>query len=157
MHADAEVMEDLGGPIDHRESQAKFDRYLAALSNHKVSRWAVESKTSVFLGYCGVIPRDDPNHPLGPHLEVGWRFRRSAWGFGYATEAAQAVLEHAVTEQGLTGILTYTISANRRSQRVIRKLGLLRDSSRDFMLHEGTREWQCLVWTVPVPLPFGKR
>jgi len=157
MHADAEVMEDLGGPIDHRGGAEKFDRYLAALSEQKVSRWAVENKVSEFLGYCGVMPRLDSDHPLGPHFEIGWRFRRAAWGHGYATEAAQASLEHAVTRLGLTSIVSYTERTNRRSQSVMGKLGLLRDSSQDFTLHEGARQWHLLVWTVPVPLPLVGR
>ena len=39
--------------------------------------------------------------PFMPATEIGWRFAREAWGHGYATEAARAVLERAFSELGL--------------------------------------------------------
>ena len=65
MHADPEVMADYGGPINRSESSEKFERYVAARRNHRVSRWAVESLDGAFLGYAGVMPRLSKAHPLG--------------------------------------------------------------------------------------------
>ncbi|WP_179040454.1 GNAT family N-acetyltransferase [Rhizobium leguminosarum] len=151
MHADPEVMADLGGPIDNVESDLKFARYLAAQAEHGVARWAVEDVEGNFLGYCGVMPRMDPKHPLGSHYEVGWRFRRGVWGNGYAFESARAALSHAIHDIGLDQIVSYTSVDNLRSQSVMRKLALVRDSSRDFTIRTSTsRPWQGLVWLVPV-------
>lgn len=149
MHDEPEVMEDLGGPIDRIEANAKFDRYLAARATHGVARWAVEDRDGSFLGYCGVMPRLDTDHPLGPHHEVGWRFRREAWGNGYAYESASAALRHAKIELGLTSIVSYTGENNLRSQSVMRKLGLIRDASQDFTLNLLPNAWRGLVWIVP--------
>ncbi|WP_193173368.1 GNAT family N-acetyltransferase [Nisaea nitritireducens] len=149
MHADVEVMADLGGPIDFSASMAKFERYRDALRNHGISRWAVEDREGRFLGYAGVMPRLSADHPLGPHHEIGWRFQRSAWGHGYATESAGAALDHARNSLGLTGIISYTGSENARSQSVMRKLGLTRRPMFDFVQNiEDGRTWSGLVWAV---------
>ena len=149
MHCEPEVMEDLGGPIDRAEANAKFDRYLAARATHGVARWAVEDRDGTFLGYCGVMPRLDESHPLGRHHEVGWRFRHEAWGKGYAHESASAALKHAKRDLGLTSIVSYTGESNLRSQSVMRKLGLIRTPSQDFTLDLSPTVWRGMVWIVP--------
>jgi RimJ/RimL family protein N-acetyltransferase len=150
MHADPEVMADYGGPINRSEISEKFERYVAAQRDHRVSRWAVENLDGAFLGYAGVMPRLSKDHPLGAHFEVGWRFVRHAWGHGYATESAKAALRHAVNQVGLSEILSYTSPDNERSQAVMAKLNLFRDPSRDFVTRTSSRgRWQGLVWVVP--------
>lgn len=148
LHADPEVMADLGGPVDREASRRKFERYRAALSEYGVSRWAVEQKDGAFLGYAGVMPRMSPDHPLGQHFEIGWRLSRIAWGSGYATESARAALNHAVDVVGLTEILSYTSAENSRSQAVIAKLGLKRRPSLDFVLKgQKAGHWRGMVWS----------
>jgi RimJ/RimL family protein N-acetyltransferase len=147
MHADHEVMADQGGPIEHAESNAKFDRYVAAYLEHGTSRWAVEDAEGSFLGYAGVMPRLAPNHPLGPHYEVGWRFVRSAWGCGFATESAKAALEHAFRHLRLDEIVSYTSVDNQRSQAVMARVNLERVPSRDFVAeYDGVAPWRGMVW-----------
>lgn len=150
MHADPEVMADYGGPIDRSESHEKFERYVTAQRDHRMSRWAVESPDGVFLGYAGVMRRLSKEHPLGEHFEVGWRFVRHAWGRGYATESAKAALRHAAHHVGLREILSYTSPDNERSQAVMARLDLVRDPTRDFTILTSRGEpWQGLVWVVP--------
>ena len=96
LHAHKEVMLDAGGTLDRAQSDAKLDRYAAAFDQYGYSRWAVESREGGFLGYAGVMP-SRPAHPLGPHADVGWRLVRSAWGHGFAAEAAAAALRDAFT------------------------------------------------------------
>lgn len=146
MHSDSEVMADLGGPISRQESDSKLDRYRAAYLKHGISRWAVDDKDGVFVGYAGVMPRPSPDHPLGPHHEIGWRLMRTAWGRGYATEGASAALKHAFAHCDLREIISYTSPDNVRSQAVMARLKLERDSSRDFVADYGKGEWRGLVW-----------
>jgi RimJ/RimL family protein N-acetyltransferase len=145
LHAHPEVMRDAGGPLDRSQSDAKFDGYAAAFERYGFCRWAIESLEGDFLGYAGVMPRG-LSHPLGHHADVGWRLVRSAWGHGYATEAARAALHDAFTRCGLREILAYTAPDNLRSQAVMARLGLLRDPCRDFSGPYGGKMWRSLVW-----------
>ena len=145
MHADPEVMLDTKGPLDRQHSDAKLDRYAAAFDQYGFTRWAVESQSGDFLGYAGIMP-SPPSHPLGPHADIGWRLARSAWGHGYATEAAEAALHDAFTRCGLSEIFAYTAPDNLRSQAVMMRLGLRRDATRDFSVPNGLEVWHGLVW-----------
>jgi RimJ/RimL family protein N-acetyltransferase len=142
MHADPEVMADLGGPIDRAASNAKLDHYMVALRAHGFGRLAIEDRHGAFAGYAGIMQRDQ-GPPLGVHVEVGWRLARAAWGKGYATEAAAAALRDVFARTSLMEILSYTSPDNARSQAVMSRLGLERDPARDFTLSNG---WRGLVW-----------
>jgi RimJ/RimL family protein N-acetyltransferase len=146
MNADPEVMLDLGGPISKAASNEKLDRYVAAFAQYGFCRWAVESRDGDFLGYAGVMP-SRKDHPLGSHFEIGWRFIRSVWGRGYATEAASVTLNDAFQRVGLREIVAYTAPDNLKSQAVMERLHLRRDSSRDFTTnYDGVGGWHGLVW-----------
>jgi RimJ/RimL family protein N-acetyltransferase len=146
MHTDPEVMLDYGGAISRAASDAKLDRYAAAFDQYGVCRWAVEARNGDFLGYTGIMP-SFPGHPLGSHMEIGWRLIRRAWGYGYATEAAQAAMVDAFDRVGLKEVLAYTDPDNLRSQAVIARLRLQRDLTRDFTAHyDGIGAWRGLVW-----------
>jgi len=146
LNADPEVTQDLGGPLDRTQSDAKFDRYVAAFDQYGFCRWALEDSDGQFLGYTGIMP-SPPDHPLGPHVEIGWRLMRSAWGCGYATEAAKAALHDAFARVGLREIFAYTDAGNLRSRAVMDRLRLQRDPSRDFTAHyDGVGTWHGLVW-----------
>jgi RimJ/RimL family protein N-acetyltransferase len=72
------------------------------------------------LGMCGLHhQRWYPDE-----VEVGWRFSRAAWGHGYATEAAARWLEEAFGSLGLDHVVSITSPDNRRSQAVMRRLGM---------------------------------
>jgi RimJ/RimL family protein N-acetyltransferase len=146
MHADPEVMLDYCGPISRSESDAKLDRYMALYREHGFARWAIETHSGDFLGYAGVMTRG-PDHPLGLHVEVGWRLLRHAWGFGYATEAARASLTDVFDRVGLDAVIAYTSADNLRSQAVMDRLKMRRDLARDFIMdYAANKRWRVLVW-----------
>jgi len=148
LNADPEVTWDLGGPLGRVDSDAKFDRYRTAFRQHGFSRLAIEGPRGTFLGYAGLMPAAT-DHPLGPHVEVGWRLARAAWGKGYATEAAKAVLHDAFERLRLAEVLAYTAADNARSQAVMTRLGMRRDPSRDFSIINRSGTWHGLVWVAP--------
>lgn len=151
MNADPAVMHDLGGTLDRNESDRKHDRYAETFGKQGYGRWVLEGSIdgaeSGFLGYTGIMPNRDDDHPLGHHDDIGWRLRREAWGHGFASEAARACLRDAFTRVGLTEIVAYTAADNVRSQAVMERLGLRRDRSLDFSAHyDGFGTWRGLVW-----------
>ena len=145
LNAAPEVTQDLGGPLDRAESDAKFDRYVAAFERHGFCRWALEDLSGQFLGYAGVMPSRH-GHPLGPHADIGWRLVRPAWGHGYATEAAKASLRDAFERAQLEEVLAYTSVDNARSRAVIQRLKMQRAEALDYSEPRGAGMWQGMVW-----------
>jgi RimJ/RimL family protein N-acetyltransferase len=90
MNADAAVMEFLPKLLTREESDERASRAREHFQQHGFGLWAVEVRGSEpFIGFVGLsTPWFDP--PFTPGVEVGWRLARSAWGQGYATEAARA-------------------------------------------------------------------
>jgi RimJ/RimL family protein N-acetyltransferase len=131
MNADPEVREHLGDLLTREQSDASVARFQADFDQRAYGWWAVEVRaTGEFIGFAGLDPVDDGMPFSG--VEIGWRLARSAWGQGYATEAAQAVLAYGFDTLELPEILAVTTSTNLRSQAVMRRIGMTRDPADDF-------------------------
>ncbi|MEU1619420.1 GNAT family N-acetyltransferase [Streptomyces sp. NPDC005722] len=131
MNADPEVREHLGAPLTREESDASVARFRADFDERGYGWWAVEVRaTGEFAGFAGLDPVDDGLPFTG--VEIGWRLARAAWGKGYATEAARAVLAFGFGTLGLPEILAVTTAGNLRSQAVMRRIGMTRDPAGDF-------------------------
>jgi RimJ/RimL family protein N-acetyltransferase len=114
-------MRHLGDPLTREQSDA-FARYGQDWHDREGMGFLPVVRTSdgAFLGMCGLH-----RHRWWPDdVEVGWRFARSAWGHGYATEAASAWLDRAFSELGLDEVISVTTTDNARSLAVMRRLGL---------------------------------
>jgi RimJ/RimL family protein N-acetyltransferase len=59
-------------------------------------------------------------------VEVGYRYRRSAWGRGIATEAATPLVEYALADREIAALVGCAHAGNAGSLRVLEKLGLER-------------------------------
>lgn len=137
MCADPDVMWDYGYVNTVAESDARIARYHDAYLRLGYGRFPVLLRSDgSFLGYCGVMPVF-PGHPMEPGLEIGWRLIRAAWGKGYASEAARACLRDGFERCGMNEVLSYTAANNTRSEAVMRRIGLTREPSRDFLSPEG--------------------
>ncbi|MBW0089098.1 GNAT family N-acetyltransferase [Pseudonocardia sp. KRD-184] len=127
LHTDDEVMRYLSRERARREDvrDEVLPRMLAW--ERRDPAWgysaAVEPATGAFLGWLLLRPAVD-REPEPGELEIGWRFARAAWGRGYATEAARAVLHHAVTALGARSVFATTMAANTASRRVMEKIGM---------------------------------
>lgn len=125
MNADPRVMEFFLKPLTRDESDAFADRIEACFAERGYGLWAVEVPgLAEFAGYIGLWPVR-PDIPCAPAVEVGYRLSDIAWGKGYATEGARLALTHAFDVAGLTEVVSFTAVLNKRSQRVMQRLGLV--------------------------------
>lgn len=122
----------LGGPFTREQARERVALFRASLADSGLGRLAVERKSDGgLIGHCGLAPtRADLAMPQG--LEMGWALAPAAWGEGYATEAARAVVDDGFARHDVAEILAFTGTANLRSQGVMRRLGMLRTAERDF-------------------------
>jgi RimJ/RimL family protein N-acetyltransferase len=131
MNADPEVREHLGDLLTPEQSDASVALFQAEFAERGHGWWAVEVlATGEFIGFTGLDPVDEGMPFTG--VEVGWRLARSAWGHGYATEAALACLGFGFETLALSEILAVTTVTNVRSQAVMRRIGMTRDPADDF-------------------------
>jgi RimJ/RimL family protein N-acetyltransferase len=128
MNGSPVVMEYFPGTLDRAASDAMLDRINERWRADGHGLWAVERRSDrAFLGFTGLarLPWLEP-------VEVGWRFLPSAWGHGYATEAARAALAFGFETLGKDEIVSVTTVGNERSQAVMRRIGMHRNPADDF-------------------------
>lgn len=79
--------------------------------------WLIQDRTGL-VGTTGLRPLED----LG--LEIFYSLAPGSRGNGYATEAARAVMEHALVDLGLPEVLAEIDEGNVASVAVVRRLGM---------------------------------
>lgn len=132
LNRDAETMRYFPAWLSREESDAFAASVKLALELRGWGLWAVEVVDGApFIGFVGLNEVSFDAH-FAPAVEVGWRLRRDQWGRGYAPEAAKAALEFGFVELGLTEIVAMTTPSNKRSRRVMERLGMTRKAADDF-------------------------
>lgn len=131
--ADPEVMEFMGsGPLDRAAAAERIKRFAAGTALPGVYHWAAEDReTGQLAGQIGL--KHQPDWP-GPHpVEVAWLLGRRWWGRGLATEGARSSVAYGFEDLGLERVISLTLPENRRSRRVMKRLGMRR---------RGTEHWR---------------
>ena len=154
LNADPEVMEHFPATMTRAESDAFADRIAARLDEVGWGLWAVEVvATGEFIGFTGLaMPRFEAH--FTPAVEIGWRLARTAWGHGYATEAARHALEFAFVDLELPEIVSFTAVGNGRSRAVMERIGMTHDPADDFdhpLLPEGHPLCRHVLYRKPAP------
>lgn len=116
-------------PLPTPESfQRAIERRHALEHERGYAMWAVDAKyTGTFVGQCGVQPIADTSE-----IELAYHFSPACWGKGYATEAATAVLAHALGPVGLERVIAVAIPENVPSWRVLEKIGMRYEGLADY-------------------------
>ena len=124
MNSDPEVMKFFPATLSREESDAFVDRIQSSFEVEGFGLWAVEVE-SMFIGFTG-LNRTTFETPMGPHIEIGWRLARRAWGRGLASEAARLVLSDAFGRLGFEEIYSFTTETNSASEWVMKRIGMHR-------------------------------
>ena len=157
-------------PVARREYERRFLHPAGYLA-------AIERATGRFLGWFELVADRDQaagadaaaagGAPGGgaagsaPHeaaalaateVELGYRFRPDAWGQGFATEGAAALLAEALSRPDVTRVYAHALLSNPGSIRVMQKIGMSYAGPWAYMGLEGV-EYEALPGTGPRSAP----
>jgi [ribosomal protein S5]-alanine N-acetyltransferase len=135
LHSNAHVLRYWDSPP--WTERARADRFIAACrqlaEDGTGARLAIDlASDGTFVGWCA-LARWNPDYRSAA---LGYCLGDAAWGQGYATEAAHAVLQWAFDTLDLNRVQAETDTRNAASARVLEKLGFVR---------EGTLREDCAV------------
>lgn len=80
-------------------------------------------KNEEFIGFTGLLHQTFESD-FTPCVDMGWRLKQSAWGMGYATEAAIECLRFAFNILKLNEVYSFATINNIRSEAVMKKIGM---------------------------------
>ncbi len=130
---DEDVMKFINGgsKTSREETNSVFIPRIKAFSNPSLGwgLWRVINKQNdESIGWILVRPFGffTPS-PQSENLELGWRFKRSSWGQGFALEAAKAVRD-ALRDMGVERFSAIAVPENTRSIKLMESLGMTYES-----------------------------
>ena len=93
---------------------------MAMYEKYGFGLWHVARKVDgVAAGMCGLLKRDNL-----PDVDIGYAFLPEYWGFGFASEAAEATMRHGAGKFGLKRVIAVVSPGNDASIRLLEKLGM---------------------------------
>ena len=121
LEASPEVMLYLNGGRPVPEEGLKDSNFLTPRGTEAEVLVAHESATGRFVGWFGIF--DEGVHNGLQTAELGYRLCRWAWGQGFATEGAKALISAAFDQWGFDCVRAQTMTVNLGSRRVLEKVG----------------------------------
>ena len=128
----------MDGPYDREGAWADFTQATAGWMLRGIGLWTLERRSDgVVVGF-GFFWQEFGD----PEPELGWVLTAEAEGNGYATEAAQAMLPHALAQFGPGGVVSYIDPPNTASARIAERLGARRDPIAEGAYGDGCQIWR---------------
>lgn len=112
------------GPRSEAETRAYLDRVIAAQTAAPRTLWElaiVRDADDRLIGAC------DLTFERPAEADLGFILAREAWGYGYATEAARALVRAAFDQLSASRVFATCDVANRASAHVLEKAGFRRE------------------------------
>ncbi len=122
LNSDPEVLKFLHEPVLQSLEQSKKILVDVILPQYELNlgRWAVHKKADQeFIGWCGLKSRPELNE-----IDLGYRFMRSEWGKGFATEVALQTMKYGFETLRLKMITGRAHIENFASIKVLEKIGM---------------------------------
>jgi len=116
-----------GAPLSSAEVAETIEESIGDFAAHGYGIWLIElgsgpsfgpSPGPGLVGTAGLRPLEESG------LEISYSLAPAAWGHGYATEAARAVVEYAFGPLGLPEVLAEVDEGNAASVAVVKRLGM---------------------------------
>ena len=116
-----------GAPLSSAEVAETVEESIGDFAAHGYGIWLIElgagprpgpSPGPGLVGTAGLRPLEESG------LEIFYSLAPAAWGHGYATEAARAVVEYAFGPLGLPEVLAEVDEGNAASVAVVKRLGM---------------------------------
>ena len=122
LNSDPEIVKYVHEPVLENETQAKKIITDIILPQYKLNlgRWAIHTKSDYeFIGWCGLKYIKETGI-----TDLGYRLMKTAWGKGYATEAAQYTLIYSLRDLKIETITGMAHIENIASLKVLEKIGM---------------------------------
>ena len=122
LHSDPEVNRFLApGPValSAEEVRARLVRYMDNNRTSRISGWNLETLDGVSVGRAGFSKLSDPEG-----FELGYVLKRQAWGKGYASEIAVALVDWFFAQTGEPRLFAIVEQAHTASIKVLERAGL---------------------------------
>ena len=120
-----------GAPLSSAEVAETIEESIGDFAAHGYGIWLIELGSGTgsgpspgpgpgpgLVGTAGLRPLEESG------LEIFYSLAPAAWGHGYATEAARAVVEYALGPLGLPEVLAEVDEGNAASVAVVKRLGM---------------------------------
>ena len=122
-------------------------RFVAAQADEPRRTWQLaitDPADGRLLGNCGIRVND----PERREANIGYELDPAAWGQGYATEAAGAILRFGFETLGMHRVWAECVAENSGSVRVLEKLGMRQEARfREHQRFRG-RWWDSLIYAI---------
>ena len=135
MFTDSDVTRFAGGPVTVETIEKEMPKWVQRGSKGGIGIWCAKDKaTGEKLGTGALLPQpveeDDTDFSLvvmgqlpDADIEVGYFFKPSAWGRGYATEVCRELLRIAFELENLEKVVAAIENGNAGSRNVLEKSG----------------------------------
>jgi [ribosomal protein S5]-alanine N-acetyltransferase len=120
LNADPMVRRHLEGPLSPATARVIFGRLLPGEAGATARGWAITCRgAGDYLGHAFLVRVAETSV-----WEMGFMLRITAWGNGYATEVARALVRYALVEAGIRQVIASADAQNSSLIKVLEKIGM---------------------------------